>query len=328
MSLSVAVVGAGLAGLISARHLAAAGATVTVFEKSRGLGGRLATRRAEGDLGFDHGAQYVIARSDAFRAVLKELEQAGSLTAWQPRDLAPKAGAADDTWWVGTPGMTALFRPLAEGLDIRRATRVVSVTEGPEGIELGLEEGRSVGPFDRLVLAIPPRQAADLLAGRPETNLLSAVQIAPCWSVMLAFERPLEVAFDVWRNSEAGPLAWVARNASKPGRDPDVDTWVLHGAPDWSTAQLEREPSEVLPELMAAFADLADPQSLPPTRYAAAHRWRYARTVMPLGRLFLDAGRIFVGGDWCLGARVEAAYDSGLAMAEAILEQAGLEARS
>ena len=324
MSLSVAVVGAGLAGLVCARQLAAAGATVTLFEKSRGLGGRLATRRADGGFGFDHGAQYVIARSAGFQALLRDLEQTGSLAAWQPRDPAPRAGGTDDTWWVGTPGMTALFRPLAEGLDIRFATRVVSQTEGAEGIELGLEEDRRAGPFDRLVLAIPPHQAADLLPGRPEVELLAAVQIAPCWSVMLAFETALEVDFDVWRGG-AGALAWAARNASKPGRDPGADTWVLHAAPDWSTAQLEREASDILPELTAAFAALVDPLPLPPRLYAAAHRWRYARTVMPLGRLFLDGGRILVGGDWCLGARVEAAYDSGLAMAEAILEQAGLE---
>ena len=47
MTERIAIIGAGLAGLSAARALTAAGHTPVVFEKSRGLGGRLATRRTE-----------------------------------------------------------------------------------------------------------------------------------------------------------------------------------------------------------------------------------------------------------------------------------------
>ncbi|WP_119166064.1 NAD(P)/FAD-dependent oxidoreductase [Algihabitans albus] len=316
MTLSVAVVGAGLAGLICARHLAAGGSAVTLFEKSRGLGGRLATRRVGQSLSFDHGAQFITARGAAFRALLQDLEAAGALAVWRPQIVGAKAGRRNTTWWVGTPGMTALFRPLAEGLELRLATRVLAVTEGAEGLRLGLEGDEAAGPFDRLVLAIPQIQAAELLAGRPEADALASVRVAPCWTAMLAFAEPLKTGFDV-RQADDGLLSWIARNASKPGRDPAAETWVLQADPDWSAAHLEQEGSEVLAELTSTFAAVAGP--LPAAIHATAHRWRYARTVTPLGRPFLGEDRILVGGDWCLGARAEAAYDSGLAMAEAIL---------
>ena len=319
MTLSVAVVGAGLAGLTCARRLADAGLRVTSFEKSRGLGGRLATRRADPGLRFDHGAQFVTARGTAFRALLHKLEAAAALAAWTPRGRGPKA---DTTWWVGAPGMAALVRPLAEGLDVRLTARVVAVTETAEGWGLTQQDGQTVGPFDRLVLALPQTQAGELLAGRPEAEALSAVRVAPCWTAMLAFAEPLQTDFDV-RQSDEPLLSWAARNASKPGRDAVPESWVLQAGPEWSAAHLEAEPEEILPLLTAAFASQAG--ALPEPLYATAHRWRYARTISPLGRPFLDCGGLLVGGDWCLGARAEAAYDSGLAMADAILEDMGLE---
>ncbi|MGP1255927.1 MAG: NAD(P)/FAD-dependent oxidoreductase [Kiloniellales bacterium] len=318
MTLSVAVVGAGLAGLTCARRLADAGLRVTSFEKSRGLGGRLATRRADAGLRFDHGAQFVTAHGTAFRSLLQKLEAAAALAAWHPLGREPKA---ETPWWVGTPGMAALVRPLADGLDIRLTTRVVAVTETAEGWRLQLNDGQTAGPFDRVVLALPPTQAAELLAGRPGAEALSAVRVAPCWTAMLAFAEPLQASFDVWQSGEH-LLSWAARNASKPKRDAVPESWVLHAGPDWSAAHLESEPAEILPKLMAAFASQVG--ALPEPLHATAHRWRYARTITPLGRPFLACGGLLVGGDWCLGARAEAAYDSGLAMADAILGQAGL----
>ena len=55
MAKRVAIIGAGMAGLAAARLLREAGAGCMIFDKSRGLGGRMATRRA-GDFSFDHGS--------------------------------------------------------------------------------------------------------------------------------------------------------------------------------------------------------------------------------------------------------------------------------
>jgi hypothetical protein len=313
---NVAVVGAGLAGLACARRLQDAGRRVLVFDKGRGLGGRLATRRiGDAGLSFDHGAQFVTARGEGFRALLHLARAEGQAAPWHPRIGGP-AGGATEGWHVGTPGMARLVRPLAEGLEVRTGTRIARLEAAAEGWRLHADDAAVHGPFAALVLAIPHVQAAELLDGRPEAGEIAGVEVAPCWAAMLAFDRPLDAGLDLWR-SDAGPLALAARNASKPGRPAQPETWVLHGAPEWSAAHLEDSPDAVLPRLLDAFATVAGP--LPEPVHAAAHRWRYARTIAPLGRPFAAGGRLMIGGDWCLGARAEAAFDSGTAMAEQIL---------
>ena len=82
--LHYAVIGAGIAGLSCARALAASGVHVTVFDKSRGSGGRMSTRRGEG-WACDHGAQYFTARDPLFQAELARWQAAGVAARWQPR---------------------------------------------------------------------------------------------------------------------------------------------------------------------------------------------------------------------------------------------------
>ncbi len=121
------------------------------------------------------------------------------------------------------------------------------------------------------------------------------------------------------RADEAHPLAWIAQDSSKPDRPDTATTWVAQASPDWSEWHLEEDrdviAARMLPllcELIGVAPDLA--------LHAAAHRWRYARVTKPLGRPFLGGEQgLWLGGDWCLGARVEAAWKSGAAIADAVL---------
>jgi len=135
---------------------------------------------------------------------------------------------------------------------------------------------------------------------------------------MLAFDEPLDLPFD-GAFVEQSPLAWVARNASKPGRGPG-ETWVLHGSAAWSEAHLEAEPGRVANDLLAAFGAATGLGRLEPA-HAVAHRWRYALVADPLGAGCLFDASIHLGvcGDWCVSTRAEGAYLSGLAMAERLL---------
>jgi hypothetical protein len=303
-----------MAGLTCARRLADAGWAVALFDKSRGLGGRLATRRVEEGVTFDHGAQFVTARGAGFRSLLDDLAARGAAARWRPRTAGPTAGSSKD-WWVGTPGMAHLARPLAEDLDVQTGAWVVEF-EGEAGSwVLRLGDGSRAGPFERVALAIPHAQAVDLLSWSVHYDDLRAVKVAACWSAMVAFAEPLGCDFDVWQGEE-GPLATASRNGSKPGRPERPECWVLHGGPGWSDAHLETAPDVVLSDILDGFRAVVG--HLPDPVHAAAHRWRYARTLTPLGRPFCGGPTLFVGGDWCLGAYVEAAYDSGVAMADAI----------
>ena len=314
----IAIIGAGMAGLTCASHLAARGFRPTVFEKSRGLGGRLATRRADDGMAFDHGAQYVTARSAAFRSMLRTAMEAGTADRWRPR-LAEPAEPARAEWFVGTPAMNAMAKPLAAEVDLRLETEIAAIRR---------EDGawRVVGPtedtgvrFDVVVCVAPAPQARRLLASEPGgAEALAKVSLAPCWALMVGFASAVDPGFDV-RRSDREDLAWIARNGSKPGRDSETDCWVVHAGPDWSRDHLDLDRDRVagmmIEKLPGAFG-----VPLPEVVRATAHRWRYARTTAPLGTPFLASAdrTLFLGGDWCLGARVECAFDSGLAIARVL----------
>ena len=318
----IAVIGAGLAGLSCARALLARGAGIRLFDKGRAAGGRLATRRAEAGglaLQFDHGAQYLTARSDAFAALLA----AHGAAPWgEPRRL------------VGTPGMSALPRALAAGLDLAAARHVTAIEGGPgawmlrhldaalvrPGQPPPATEPEREGPFDAVALTLPPVQAAPLIAphapGWPA--LLAGVRLAPCWTVMAAFAAPLPLPDGL--RPEEGPIGWAARDSSKPGRPRGAECWVVQGSPAWSRAHLEEAPGTVVPALLAALSALAG-TPLPLPIHASAHRWRHSLVEVPLGRPCLADPALGFGlaGDWCLAGRGEAAFDSGTALADALL---------
>ncbi|MFK2903759.1 FAD-dependent oxidoreductase [Dyella ginsengisoli] len=314
----IAIIGAGMAGLTCAHQLRQQGWSPVIFEKSRGIGGRLATRRTDSGDAYDHGAQFVTARDPAFVDLLETLQRSGAAAAWSPR-LPEDAPHPAHTWWIGTSGMSALVRPLAAPLDIRLRATASSLRRHAGRWELRLAEQELVEIFDAVVITAPAPQAGALLANVSSlTDALDSVGIAPCWAAMLAFDAPWDVPFEAAR-FDAGPIGWIACESSRAGLVGRSDRWLVHAAPHWSTAHLERAPEDILALMRAALAEQTG-VVLPPMAFAQAHRWRYAMTTRPLGQPMLAdvSARLWVGGDWCLGARVENAFQSGAAMARAI----------
>lgn len=218
--------------------------------------------------------------------------------------------------------MSALVRCLLEGLAPRYESRIEQFAWISRRWRVVNAEGERVGDFDGVVLAIPAPQAAALLEA--EANELATrargVSMRPCWSLMLAFEKPLQVEFDSARVEGGSSIQWVGRNNSKPAR-PSGEAWVIHGSHDWSEARLEIERDDAAVQLLEASRELLAPGWTSPI-FSAAHRWRYARVDEPVGESCLvDSERkLAVAGDWMLGPRVEAAFQSGLAAAERLIE--------
>jgi photolyase PhrII len=322
--LEVAVVGAGVSGLSCARVLADHGHRVRVFDKSRGPGGRMSTRRAD-EWRFDHGAQYFTARDPRFARIVRSWRDDGLVARWTGIIAVLDRGEIelkDDPTdrWVAVPGMNAVCRHLADDLAVRYEHRIVDLERDDDLWWLHSADGERSGPFDAVVVSAPAPQTAALLADAAPvlTERAGSAEMAPCWAVMAGFDDPLGLGFDggFVHNS---PLSWVSRNDSKPGR-PSGESWVLHGSPEWSREHLELDTEIAAHRLADAFRDAVG-RDLPQPDHLVAHRWRFALPAEPLPEpcLFDRELAIAACGDWAGGPRVEGAYLSGCAAAGRLL---------
>ena len=302
----IVIIGSGMAGLACARRLAGAGLAAIVLDKGRGIGGRVATRRV-GDLQFDHGAQYVNAHGEGFTAVLHSLGNA--VGGWQ--DGTGRSHS------VGVPGMSAIPKALGAGLEIRQNAQVARLVQDDDGWALHLES--TTLRAARVVMTVPAPQMAGLLgADHPLVAALAPVRLAPCLTLMAAVAAP---ALFITRQDADDPLAWIAQNSAKPGRPQGAATqWVAQAGEAFSQTHLEETPTEITARMLPL---LCDRLGVPIDRvsHASAHRWRYARVTQPLGQPFLRSpdATLYLGGDWCIGPRIEAAWTSGTAIANDIL---------
>lgn len=288
----VGVVGAGIAGLAAARALVERGCAVVVFEKSRGLGGRLATRRTRDGLEYDHGAPEVPDAKGPLAAYLAEAGAAG-------------AAARHGGGWVGTPGMSALVGPLAQGLDIRLGAAVAAVTPAGAGWAVDGEA------FDAVVCAAPAPQTATLCAASgPVSAAARSAEMDPCWTLMAAWDAPAPAP-----SAAPAPFAKLVAMAGRPGRAAAPDRWVAHADLAWTRAHLELD-KEAAAEALLAPLRAALGAGAP--AHAVAHRWRYARVSRPVGAPCAQDGRLVACGDWLLGPDASDAYASGRAAAAAL----------
>ena len=318
-SINIAVIGAGLAGLACASALQQAGFNTQVFDKSRSPGGRMSTRRHVDERGegwqCDHGAQYFTARDATFVAEVQRWQQAGVAALWSPRiqvlgDGAPRE-PGPTARFVGTPRMTAPAQWLAQSVNLATNTTLRRLQrDGAHWRLLSAERGQLETAFDAVLLAVPAPQALALV--EPHAALLPPVRMRGSWAVILQFAAPVALPFDA-AFVNRGPLRWIARDSSKPGRDSGREIWLLHAEAEWSESHLERPADEVAALLLQAFAELGGPA---PQAWST-HRWRYADTAPPLALGSIWAGDLALGlgGDWLGGGKVEGAWLSGRRLA-------------
>lgn len=318
----IAIIGAGLAGITLARELREH-ATIDVFEKARGLGGRMTTRRREG-FRFNHGAQFFTARSEPFKRLLDRPEVRESIFEWQPKIVSIKADAKPfkrlwfEPHYVARPGMNGLVKTMAAGIDVRLQTRIESIDRVDSGWALGDADGKTHGPFDWVVSSAPPLQTQALMPDAfAERGRLVPARLSACHCLMVGFGESLEPGFDVAQVEES-PIAWISKT-------PDEDTrasssaLLVHADNRWSDAHVDDDLEEVKHRLVEDLRSLLGDRWRDPT-HVDLHLWRYARceTSMDTDYLLDAENHLAVCGEWCRGDRVEDAFLSGHALARAL----------
>ncbi len=325
----IAIIGAGMAGLTLAHQLKHK-AEVILFEKSRGVSGRLATRRL-GEYEFDHGAQFFTARSEAFEQFIAPFIEQGVIAEWQPRVLTLEAGEKPyrrdwfEPHYVAVPRMNSFAKALAADLDIQLEITISALSAMPNGQwQLHTLEEKLPQVFDWVISTAPASQSIALLdqhlsvlstdISSDTANTLQDVQMAPCFTLMLGFEQALNLPFQAARAKNAS-IEWIMVNSSKPGRT-EPFTLVIQSSNSWARENLERDLDWVKQTMRSDLEQLLD-EPLPAVAVESLHRWRYSRVEQALERdAVLDWEKgLAACGDWCLSGRIEGAFLSANSLA-------------
>jgi renalase len=323
---SCIIVGAGISGLIAARTLNQEGWTVTVLDKGRGVGGRMATRRI-GRGNFDHGAQFFTVRGERFAGLVEGWLEAGVATEWT-RGFADSEGRPNEDGhprYRGTEGMASIPKYISRGLDVRTEERAVRVHAGDEGWRVECESGLRV-TGDALVLAVPAPQAVDLASSGSYTLPddarlhLEAVTYDPCLALMVLLDDSTGVPEPGGMQIKDEPLDWIGDNRRKGISEAPAVT--VHAGPQWSRSHFEDDETEIVDAMISRASDHLDTDLSPAIVETSLARWRYSWVTNPHPEPCLVASGsppLLFCGDAYGQPKVEGAALSGLAAADHLL---------
>lgn len=317
----VLIIGAGVAGLTVAREFQKSGRDVLVLEKSRGLAGRSATRTISGNR-VDHGAQYFTLRDEKFQEQVNRWLQQGHLKIWSHgfHRLTHKGfeePILGHPRYVFPQGMNTLGKLLGEGINVRTETKVTRVQPKQNAWEVSSDSGETF-EAQTVILNMPPEQALNLcgfdLGGVRQQ--LERVVIEPCFALMLGYEKSLAPTWQGLHVEIPSPIAWISHDSSKR-LSKDETALVVHSTPHFAREHFDENPETVKADLLSALCSLLSAFNHP--LWTDLQRWKYALASTFLEQPFLQHGSLYFCGDWCGGARLEAAYLSGLELANQLL---------
>ena len=324
--MNIAIIGAGLSGLTAA-HVLKDHASIEIFEKSRGVSGRMSTRRAEPYL-FDHGAQFFTAKTDQFQKFLLPAIREGVVKPWIARFVEFKKNSIikNKQWdqcqphYVAVPGMNALGKYLIQDVKCHLGVSVKTLLKKNGKWHVKDGEGNVLGEYDWVICALPAEQVSALL---PSTisfySDVCSVRMKACFSLMLAFQKVLPLEFDVARIHDED-IGWISVNNSKPSRGKEC-CLLVHSSHRWADKHIDGDQDQLAKEISAKASEIIG-HSLSHAVHSALHRWRFASAEKRSGEThFIDKGQcIAVCGDWCIEGRVEAAFTSGFDLGDTLVK--------
>lgn len=328
----IAIIGAGLAGITAANTLKQH-AEVTIFEKSRGVGGRIATRRAT-PYCFDHGAQFFTIRTKEFKSFCTPMIEQGIIKSWDGNfvEIENKQITQRRSWnqdnphYVGSPSMNAIAKYISNDLNIKLETQICSISKNNKGWSLLDIKQNTQGEYDWVIIAAPIKQAQDLLntssLSRPLSSSPEIEQITMqgCFSLMLGFKEPLSIGFDAALVKNEN-ISWISVNSSKPDRNKEFSL-LIHSTNNWADQHIDDDRQQVLEYLCNHSSEIVG-HDLTKAIHKDIHGWRYANIGKQRGNKFLinKETNIAMCGDWFIQGRIEAAFISGNELAKKIVSQ-------
>lgn len=321
----IAIIGAGMAGISAALKLQDK-AQITIFDKSRGIGGRMATRRTE-KYNFDHGAQFFTAKSEEFQGLCQKAQKEGVIDLWNADFVEITAGevtnsrkfSAEYPHYVATPQMNSLCKHLAQDLNINLGQKITKIDFRDKKWTLQNDQDEKFTDFDYLILAIPSHQVLDLISENiADYQRIKEVKMLGCFALMVGLKEDPKLDFQAALVKES-IISWISVNSSKPKRA-GGSTILVNSRNSWAEENMEEDPELLKQQLLEELIKITDLDKNI-VDHIAIHRWRYANIGKQKGDSFIFDEKQVLGicGDWLIHGRVEAAYQSGGNLAEKIL---------
>ena len=315
----IAIIGAGISGIILARELQEI-AEVKVFEKARGVGGRMSTRYAE-QFAFDHGAQCFTARTKAFQRFLQPFIASNDVAPWLGKAVnMENDGTISPRFWfethlVAAPNMNSLCKKLAVGLDISCGIEVAPIIEKKANQwHLTDKNNADLGVYDFVISTAPPAQTKNLFGTKFNVK---EVAMQPCYALMLGFNQKWDRDW-IFAKVRNNPIKLIAVNSSKPARNSDATSLVIHSRDAWTKENLERDQKEVEEILCQNFTSLTK-INYQDAAYKSLHRWRYALVDETKNESFFDTeNKLAATSDWTTNSRIEDVWLAAMNLAKLV----------
>ncbi len=310
----IAIVGAGVTGLAAASQLSAD--CFQIFEKSRGPGGRLASKRIE-PLRADIGAQFFTVRDPTFRVCVERAIANGFVSMWEPKlgtfqNEQPVLSPDQQTRYVGTPYMNSFGKYLSKGIDLNSQTCIASVVQKGSGYCLAMANGDTYFA-NKVLITTPVDLMLAILSSFDLVSIKKRFAMAPTWTVVVSssdhlmsiYSEPLDALF----GGDHPVIDFIANERSKPLRKSNFI--VVQSKPNWAKANLEKTNQKICAEICHQLSTALKIEVTP----ILAHRWRFARPADPVHStqkgVYKVADGLWIAGDYLAGGRVEGAYLAG-----------------
>jgi renalase len=319
--MKIGIIGAGLSGLVLANNLNDKW-DITLFEKARGVGGRMATRHAD-PYQFDHGAQFFTARQKEFKKFLQPLLDNGLVVEWNPimTTLAKGEKPYKRDWfephYIPVPKMNSMCKYLARDQDIYIQKRIELIQNKPNK-NIVIDTDGVEYDFDWVISTAPADQAQNLVPHDFQYfDRIKKLSLMPCFTMMVGYDVEPKLHWDAAKVKDS-PIEWIALNNSKADRDMKP-SFTIHSTNQWALDNLEKPIGDIQETLLSEFIDLTHINETPD--HIQTHRWRYAyakdKSKDDIIPFFMDDNmQIAICGDWCIGGRVEAAFTSAMELAK------------
>ena len=311
--MDIAILGAGISGLVCARAISAKGHRVVVLEKSRSLGGRCSSRKF-GEHVVDTGVQYFTLRDPEVKREVEKLvgEQLRKIEA--PILVGGEIYRKGEERFYLAKGNNRLGSLLAEGLDVRKECEAARVVQEGKGWKVLGEE------YHAVVSCAPWPQSAALF-GMVGSQVAFEANLTACLEYLIPWDGSKYATLD---STGHEPLAWVGCENAKEGRiQGGKSVYVIQASTAYSQKYLEKDPAEWVSDLSER---LEKSWGLSPDKRGATfgHRWRYARRGRGVQQPSTLADGLYLCGDSVTDSRVESVWKSGIEVAEKVLARGGL----